>query len=199
MSSSAEFFELLFHEGRAVLREPPAAALPADALAVLQQAFSGYRLSVAGPLIDFDPQCGGAAAAVLQRACWFLVERGEPAAALEGVLTLSGPPRSPPEHLSADLTLRYLPQVYRRAKAHDPEDSLAALLADILRRWPLSGVLADLDAPLTPTDFRHAGLETLYAERLANHEKPAWIPGERQRLELVYGELGRQAPCRGSL
>ena len=77
MSPSAVFFDLLLHEGRAVIREPPAAALPADALTVLQHAFAAYRLSVAGPLIDFGPHSAGAAAAVLQHACWFLVERDE--------------------------------------------------------------------------------------------------------------------------
>jgi hypothetical protein len=200
MSPTAEFLDLLLREGRAVLREPPLAALPADALTVLQRAFGDYRLSVAGPPIDFDSASASAAALVLQRACWFLVDREQPAAALE-VLTLPGSPRTPAEHLSADLTLRYLPQVHRRARAHDPGDRLPALLAEVLRRWPLSGVLADLDdGPQTRPAFGHAGLDMLYAERLARHEKPAWVPDEvgRAYLELVYRERGRDGLLRGT-
>jgi hypothetical protein len=201
MSPTAEFLDLLLREGRAVLREPPLAALPADALTVLQRAFGDYRLSVAGPPIAFDPPSATAAALVLLQACWFLVDREQPAAALEQVLTLPGSPRWPAEHLSVDLTLRYLPQVHRRARAHDPGDRLPALLADVLRRWPLSGVLADLDDdPLTRPAFGHAGLDMLYAERLACHEKPAWVPDEAGRayLELVYRERGRDGLLRGN-
>src|SRR5207253_6819460 len=108
-------------------------------------------------------------------------------------------PKAPPsaaQHLSADLVLRYLPQVYHRARAFAPDDALTQALAAALRQWPLSGVLADLEeGPLTPVDFHgHPGLQLLYAERLARHEKPAWVPGGRgfEVVELVLAERGRE-------
>jgi hypothetical protein len=200
MSQLAEFLDTLLHEGRAVMRghpdnvdfqDPPTARL-------LEKAYSTYRLSVAGPLLDFSPGPAQAAAVLVCNACWFLVSRDEPESELERLLAMPGPPRSPGEHLSADLVLRFLPQVHRRAKAHNPGDKLTALLGKVLRRWPLSGVLADIDeVPLTPLTFGgHPGLLMLYAERLAQHEKPAWIPSgpALAYVELVYADLGKDCP-----
>ena len=83
-------------------------------------------------------------------------------------------------------------------KVHNHGDKLTALLEEVLRRWPLSGVLADIDeAPLTPLTFGgHPGLLMLYAERLAQHEKPAWIPSgaAMEYVELVYADLGKDCP-----
>jgi MoxR-vWA-beta-propeller ternary system domain bpX4 len=110
-------------------------------------------------------------------------------------LVMPGPPQSPAQHLSADLLLRFLPPVYRRARALDPGDPLGGILEKVLRQWPLSGVLADIEAePLTPTDFGgHPGLLFLYAERLARHERTAWFPTGpgREYVALAWAELGK--------
>lgn len=192
MSSLAAFLEPLLREGRAVLRgrPEPIAGPDAHAVALLRRTFADHRLGVAGPAIDFDAGIALAAAALVCRACWFLVSRAEPEAELERTLVLPGPPRTPAQHLSADLTLRLLPQVHRRARAHNPADKLTMLLADVLRRWPLSGVLADVDEePHTPPDFAgHHGLWLLYVERLAQHERAAWVP---EGPGLEYWELVR--------
>ena len=197
MSPFAEFLDLLLREGRAVLRGP-LATLPkegAEVVDILRRAFADHCLSVAGPTLAFDVNMALAAAELVHHACWFQVSRAEPVAELERLLAPPGPPRSPAAHLSADLVLRYLPQIHRRAKALNPADRLTTLLAEILRRWPLSGVLADLDeVPLVQPAFDgHAGLWMLYCERLARHEKPAWVPmgPGLAYLELVYRELGK--------
>jgi len=201
MSPLANFLQRLFADGEVVLREPPAPA-PADpgGLALLERTYAGYRLDVAGPPIDFDAAGALAAAEVVRQACWFLVSHDEPPARLDERLRMPNAPRpTAAQHLSADLTLRYLPHVHRRAHALHPDDPLPARLADLLRRWPLSGVLSDVaDGPLAPLDFGgHDGLMLLYAERLASHEKPAWLPADgraREHVELVFGELGRGLP-----
>jgi hypothetical protein len=80
-------------------------------------------------------------------------------------------------------------------RALAPDDPLAGLLANLLRQWPLSGVLSDVsEAPLTLPEFGgHPGLLLLYAERLARSEKPAWMPGGKGReyVELVFHGLGK--------
>jgi hypothetical protein len=200
MSPLADFLDLLLQEGRAVFRDRPEPATPPDieAANLLRRAFANYRLRVAGPPIDVNATTALAAGALVYHACWFLVSRTEPESELERLLTLPGPPRSPAEHLSADLVLCYLPQIYRRAKALNPADRLTALLADILRRWPLSGVLTDIEeGPLTPVIFNgHPGLLMLYAERLTQHERLTWVPNGLglEYLELVYAELGKAPP-----
>jgi hypothetical protein len=193
--SLVAFLHRLFRDGTVVLRERPRldSGSRAEALALLGGAYAAYRLDVAGPPVDFHGDTALAAGEFLGGACWFLVNRSEPAAELGRCLTLPGRPAVPAQHLSADLVLRFLPQVHRRARSLAPDDRLTAILADVLRRWPLSGVLADVtEAPLTPPEFGHPGLELLYAERLARTEKPAWLPEGpgREYVELVQ-QAGR--------
>jgi hypothetical protein len=160
-------------------------------------AYDAYRIELPGPAPGFEPAAAADAARLVYRACWALVSEAEGDADLAAALAMPHPPRSAAEHASADLVLRYLPTVHRRARALGPDDCLHGLLADVLRRWPLSGVLSDVEeGPLTPPDFDgHPGLLLLYAERLSRNEKPAWVPRGpgREQVELVWAALGRDA------
>ena len=190
MTPFGEFARQLLDEGKAVLRERPApiAEQQREVKELLAQAFVEYRLEVAGPLLNFDAAIGVAAAEVAWHACWFLVNHDDPPGEVEKRLTLP-PPTTPSSHLSADLTLRYLTTVYRRAHAADPTDLLATRLAAILRQWPLTGVMADVDdGPISALDFGgHHGLLLLYAERWVQSEKAAWKPEGKgwEYVELV--------------
>jgi hypothetical protein len=195
MSPFADFLQRVLDEGEAVFLEPPTGDGDADARSVLGRAFADHALDVAGPPIAFDPAAALAAARVLADACWHLVAAADTAVALAPV----GKPRTPAAHLSADVILRFLPTVYRRAAARANDDPLGAELATILRRWPLSGVLADLPgAPAGGLEFGgHPGLQLLYAERLIDHEQAGWLPTAgpaRERVDLVYRGRGRPVP-----
>ena len=63
-------------------------------------------------------------------------------------------------------------------------------MADVLRRWPLSGVLSDVvEAPIGPLEFGgHPGLMLLYAERLGDNDRPA-LATERSSPAWEYYEL----------
>jgi hypothetical protein len=197
MTALTAFLQALLKHGTVVFREPPVPSKDerAGVLPVLQRAFADYRLDIAGPRLEFQADTALAAAELLRQACWFLVHRGAPAEEVERQMTLA-PPASTADHLSADLLLRFIPQVHRRARGVAPDDPLTARLAQALRHWPLSGVLSDVvEPPLTPPDFDgHAGLQMLYAERLARNEKAGWLPGGRafEHVELVYRDLGRE-------
>jgi hypothetical protein len=82
-------------------------------------------------------------------------------------------------------------------------DALPVALEHTLRQWPLSGVLADIvEPPLTPVEFGgHAGLHFLYAERLAEHERPGWFPAGQgmQYVELVWQHLGKDVSVLSAL
>jgi hypothetical protein len=152
---------------------------------LLRVAFDRHALDVAGPAVPFDPAAAVEAAVVLASACWSLVSE-EPVR-----LKLRCEPSSPSAHLSGDVTLRLLPAVYRRAKLR--AEPLAAELDALLRRWPLSGVLADLDGePTTPPDFGgHPGIQLLYAERPAGTGRPGCVPADgpaREWVERVFAE-----------
>src|SRR5262245_62770427 len=119
MSALADFLQTLLTDGTITYREAPSFSTGADAAAreVLARAFADYRLHVAGPAVVFAPGPAQAAAELVRQAGWFLFSRQEPDAELDRRLALPEPPRSAACHLSADLTLRYLPQVHRRAQA----------------------------------------------------------------------------------
>jgi hypothetical protein len=200
MSALAPFLDHLFTTGEARLTARPEPDDPRDVAEVLRRAFSEYRLDFAGPRIEFDPEAGAAAALFTARACWFAVSREEPPEQVTKLLPAIPEPAAPAAHLSVDLTLRYLTTVYRRVHAQNPEDVLGTRLADALRRCPLTGVLSDVtDAPTGDLLFGgHAGLELLYAERLAANWRASWLPPAgrtRERVELVYQEMGKAMPA----
>ncbi len=190
----------LFEEGSIVFSavpEVPEGSARDGAREVLRDAYERYRLDIAGPPLDLEADLALQAAVYLVRACWFLVSYKEPGAEVERQLILPGPPRTPAQHLSADLLLRYLPAVHRRARARDRADLLTRCLERTLREWPLSGVLSDLtEAPVTALDFGgHSGLQLLYAERLAKNKRPAWVPDGRtgEYCDLVKHMTGEGA------
>lgn len=199
MTSLADWLIRLLDHGEVVLSGPPVGDFGSDAAAigVLSRAFESWKLEVAGPPIGFDSAASVSAAHYLAAACWSLV--GQEPESDQIKLPSLGEPGTPSAHLSADITLRYLPTVYRRAAVRAHEDPLAAELAIIMRRWPLSGVLADLtEAPIGDLNFGgHHGLQLLYAERLIEHESVAWVPSvgaTLERVELVYSERAMPLP-----
>lgn len=161
----------------------------------LRAAFELHALDVAGSPVAFDPEAAVGAAVALARACWLLVSADEderPAVALDIR------ERSPAIHLSADVTLRFLPAVYRRARLRDAGGALTTALDRLLRAWPLAGVLADLDGePTAAPDFGHTGLNILFAERLAVTRRAGWIPPNgvaREWAERVFAGRGLKLP-----
>jgi hypothetical protein len=193
MTVAREFWQRLFTEGRIVMDGPPGEQESITTL--LEERHTDHLLTVAGPPVPFDPETAARAARLVHWAAWYLVSRAGTQVDLERNLVLASPQAGAAQHLSADLVLQYLPSIYHRARAVNPGDGLSVILAEILRRWPLSGVLADVpDGSLGDLDFGgHPGLLLLYAERLAENFKPGWIPRGlgAPYLELVWSELGK--------
>jgi hypothetical protein len=191
MSPLDEFLERLFGEGRVVfdVRPEPVVKPDEQTLSRLRGVFEICRLGVAGPEPPFDPRVALDAAEVVRQACWALVSRGERAEDMLMRVRMPGQPKTASHHLSADVVFRFLPGIYRRSRGIDPSDPLTAVLAELLRTWPLSGVLGDLaEGPATPPDLGgHPGLLLLYAERLARNNRVAWRPSPQgmEYVELV--------------
>jgi hypothetical protein len=194
-----EFLTQLLEEGKIVFRSaraPLDRPSPRD-VETLARAFESHRLAVAGPRIAFDPQVAVAGAEFVRQASFALVNRDDRLPVLKERLNVPGKPATPSHHLSADLTLRYVPQIVRRARGLDSTDPLIELLENVLCSWPLSGILLEGDRPpAIPPDFSgHQGLMLLYAERLMQNDRPAWRPRPPGRAweyyELVLAENGR--------
>ncbi|HEV3144392.1 MAG TPA: hypothetical protein VGZ47_10945, partial [Gemmataceae bacterium] len=144
----------------------------------------------------FDAELALAAGEFLWQSCWCLVRRDLQAELIEKFLHFPLQPKSPAQNLSVDLLFHYLPQIHRRSRALSAEDILTRRLEEVLCRWPLSGVLANITtAPIGDLEFGgHAGLQLLFAERFRRHSRPEWQPHGRtsEYLELVYQEHGEK-------
>jgi hypothetical protein len=163
---------------------------------VLRAAFDLQLLSLAGPLVHFTAEVAVQACEVLARHCWFYATRPEDSAWLSDQLP---EPMTASEHLSTDITLRFLPTVYRRAIARGQGDLQTTACEKLLRRYPLSGVLMNCPTgPTTPLTLDcHPGLMMLYAERLVQHPEAAWVPTSglsREYVERAFAEIGKPIP-----
>jgi hypothetical protein len=206
MSTSSNFWQRVFQDGSFLFdvapRENP--AKDRDTMLLLARFYQQHTLAIAGPSLKFVEDVAAHAARVVEWSAWYLVSQSGTLEDLDRDLAFPDEPRGPAEYLSADLTLQYLPSIYQRARALFPADRLTALLGDLLLRWPLSGVLADLpDAAPGNLEFGgHPGLLLCYAERLAENFKPAWMPRGLgvAYVEMVWTEMGRDpallAPAR---
>lgn len=200
MASFTDFLEHLLKEGAVILRARPRveASEVKAAERLLATAYDDHRLDVAEPPLGFDATTALAAATQLWFACWFLLHRGDPAEEIEKCLSPLTPPVSAAQHLSSDLVFRFAAQVHRRARSLDPADTLTKRLEQILRSHPLSGVLADIEeGPLASVRLGdHPGLQLLYAERLAERVRPAWVPEGPAFafVEMVFAERGLSVP-----
>lgn len=187
------FLDRLFREGSIAFdRAPEPVAEPSwNVEQILRSAFETHRLSIAGPPITFDRDSARCAANFLRHACWGLVRQEEIEIDAIDRPRASNQSHRPEAHLSIDLTYRYLPIVYRRSAAIGRYEVLRRQIALELRKWPFSGVLANLlEAPLGSLDFGgHQGLAIAYAERFIEHHNDAWRPLDSScaanALELV--------------
>jgi hypothetical protein len=192
MALLSDFARAFLEDGAVRLDKPPTP--DAKTAEVLERAWRRYALELPGPPVPFCRDTARRAIEVAGWACWFLVSRDDPPDEVTKRLVLeTGCPAS------ADLVLLRLQYVLRRARLIGTQDALARGLESLLRRWPLSGVLADISAgPVCPVELGgHPGLLLLYAERLASQPRPAWAVSGPAWLyiELVFGQRGLVLPA----
>lgn len=111
MSAALEYLRELFENGRIVFQGSPPPLRTEDAASVryLRAVFDDLSKSLAGPPIAFDLAAAIASLRFLEHAAWFLVQSQMTDGVWQGALDFQRGPKSPSEHLSADLGLRWLP------------------------------------------------------------------------------------------
>lgn len=200
MSLAKWLIRVLTH-GESVQRDPLpdelSGAERAAVLAVLESAFRDHVADVAGPRIAFDAETALGAALTLAECCWQVAAR--PSEGTGPPTDFLREPTSAAAHLSADLTLRFLPAVLQRSRANAGAKPLSDRVEALLRRWPLSGVLADLAVqPAVPLHFEeHGGLQLFYAERLVTRPRAGWVPKDgpaREWVERVFHQYQKPIP-----
>lgn len=131
------------------------------------------------------------AAKTVYTACQILLYREHKEAELTDLLPLFSYPITTEAILSADLCLRFLPQVLDEAKLIDPEDQVIPILESILQQWHYSGIGIELTLENLDFDpiFSNPCLEQLYIDRVIEKKdrKRAESP---QLLEKIKATLG---------
>lgn len=192
---SAPFIQSLLWEGRLLVEPAPFWEPNAAAVTLLEEAFAERALDLAGPPLEIALDVMVAAVKVVYRFGWYALHANVVLPEDDQSLKMPLVPQTPSQHFSADVVLRFLAALHARVKKQAPQDGLGKQLQTVLRDWPLSGVLADIvEPPAIPVDFGgHPGLCYLYAERLAQKERPGWLPSGStlEYVELVWDALGK--------
>ncbi len=195
----SEFLASLFASGEVVVAR--AHDLGAEKQAGEMQLAEAFRVTQQDvPAVDvsglvFAPEVAHACAAWFYRACLALTDR---AMEVEQVQSLLGAlPReatTPSEVLSADLTLRHLPELHALARSMSPDDPLVAGLEKAARRFPLSGVGIALSEPLPDLALlhRHPGLWRLYLDRVIERQDTSRLR-DSQVAHAIMDALGEHA------
>ena len=113
------------------------------------------------------------------RAAQALVFREIDADAVRQMLAVPCPlPPSPSVHYSADLSLRYLPDLLALARGIAPDDPLVTGLTTLAQSWPLSSVGVPAAADADPTPFLdHPSLHSSTSTGSSSDPTPrAWPP-----------------------
>jgi len=155
---------------------------------------SQYRLSLAGIPPSFDPEIACEAAQMLYRVCQCLVYRElEPKEVLPKATLIAGPAGVAAMHYSADLVLRFLPDVWRLAKDASERDPLVQCLSELAARWPLSSVgIPGLSACSIDGFAGDRSLLALYVDRIIERRDKTRLVDRRVR-DVFLSVVGAHA------
>lgn len=139
----AQFLTSLLEDGRVVV--PQVQPLPGEALAEGDEVLTQYervqRDSWPGTPPEFDLSAGRWAGLSMFRACQFASYRDLGPADIQHEFGQAfSDARTPAAHYSVDLTLRYLPDLWRFAQTAADDDPLLVVLAQWAADWPISSV-----------------------------------------------------------
>ena len=166
----AAFLTALLNQGEVTVSaqlSPFSAADQQEALEALQAVYEADQLDLAGPPPAFDPGAALWAAEWVYRAAQLLLLREVDAA--EGAQYLPDYPNmiTPEAVYSADLVLRYLPDLLRQARGLAPGDFLVQRLQQTAAHWPFSAPGIPLEGEVRhEAVLRHPTLRRTYIDRL---------------------------------
>lgn len=164
----SHFLRRLGQTGDGLVEGHEALTVDEDARVLLQEWDAIQRLALAGNAPPFSSSMGIWAGRLLYTACEMFVRRDLSAEDVGAQLAIQCPDvPEPSRSYSADLVLRFLPDLIALARRVSPGDPLVLHLLDIARRWPLSSVgVPDLQGIQPPAFLRNASLLQLYVDRI---------------------------------
>ncbi|WP_295222443.1 hypothetical protein [uncultured Chryseobacterium sp.] len=162
-----------------------------DAADYFEAEFEKERLEFLSDQISFDKKTAVWAAKILYHSVWLHLIRENTAKDLNRLIPPYSGNRNIPAILSADLSLRFLPQIISALHDADPEDVLMSMLENVLKRFHYSAVGMDLELePINwEEELKDRTYRKLYLERIVERKsyKLAEIPYINQLLIAEFG------------
>lgn len=162
---------------------------------LLEPWFLQDRMRVPGEPLDFHPKAALWGAQFIFRAMSFYTFReiveAEVKRGLEELSNAMPDSHLPAAHLSADLMLRYLPELHTRAQRISLEDVLTQNLAALANLLPLSGVgIAERTIAVNHPIFTHSGLSQYIVERAIEFKCRTTLTQVPALQNLAISKLG---------
>ncbi|BAV07993.1 hypothetical protein SAMN05421788_103336 [Filimonas lacunae] len=150
----------------------------------LEMEYGNECLEYPGTAPVFDGAAALWGAQVVYTASLLLLDRKHHVEEIPTLLPSYTGPVTEGAMLSADLCLRFLPQIIKQLQAIDAEDVLIPLLEQVLTRWHYSGIGLELgiENELLEIALRHNCLRQLYVNRIIQYQykplatHPLWQP-----------------------
>lgn len=166
-----QFLQDMLYRGEAVVENELQqfnAADHAHALQVLEKYYAADTQNMPGNAPEFNAPAALWGSATVYYAMQFLLLRNLTAEQVSETLKPFAHSISPAEVYSADMALRYLPDLINAAKGLAPDDPLVARLNEIAIAWPFSsvGVKLNTAVPLSEVIKGSASLQTEYIDRI---------------------------------
>ncbi|WP_294224256.1 hypothetical protein [uncultured Chryseobacterium sp.] len=162
-----------------------------DAADYFEAEFEKERLEFLSDQISFDKKTAVWATKILYHSVWLHLIRENTAKDLNRLIPPYSGNRNIPAILSADLSLRFLPQIISALHDADPEDVLMSMLENVLKRFHYSAVGMDLELePINwEEELKDRTYRKLYLERIVERKsyRLAEIPYINQLLIAEFG------------
>lgn len=168
----ASFLDQLFQTGKITLATArPLRTVETAAIDRLRLEENAYRAEFPGVAPPFSLDAGYWAATTFYRAAQFFAARDLPAEAVAADLSIPCPmtPSTAEAIYSVDVTLRFLPDLYKLSAARASADPLVNQIRQLADTWPLSGTgIPAGEAREQNSAFlvSHDGLRRQYIDRI---------------------------------
>lgn len=162
-----------------------------EAADYFESEFEKERLEFLSDQISCDRETAVWAAKILYHSAQLYLIRKDTAKNLDKLIPPFNGKRTISTLLSADLSLRFLPQTISALQAADPEDPLIKMLENILLQFHYSGIGFDLDLEKVnwEEELKDKTYRKLYLERIVEKKsyRLAEIPYINQLLIAEFG------------
>jgi hypothetical protein len=194
--SLTSFLAALFDHGAVQVPQPEPIAGDelVEAQAALGEFEKVYRLSLPNSPPDFDVDVACRTAEALYRVCQCFVYRDQDTKSIVAPAVARLPcATTPSHHYSADLVLRFLPDIWRLARDAAANDPLVSLLTELAGRWPLSTVgISGLHECSMDAIAGDRCLLQMYVDRVLQRRDRSRISDQRVR-DAVLCAIGAHA------